>query len=110
VDEGVDPQVARLAFDLGNLSFATSWVALGGFLVAASLALRSERLAPRWTTWLGLLAGAGTIAARAVWTTPFWIAGYGLFAIWTVVVCAAVLGRSRRPAPERSVAGAVTAR
>lgn len=112
VDEGVDPQVARLAFDLGNLSFATAWVALGGFLLVTGGALRTHRLAPGWTAWLAALAGVCTIAARAVWTTPFWVFGYALFATWTVVVCSAVLRRARHRAPEQTgaVADAVTTR
>jgi len=112
MDEGVDPQVARLAFDLGNLSFATAWVALGGFLLLTGVALRAQRLVPGWTAWLAAVSGVGLVAARAVWTTPFWVAGYALFAIWTVVVCAAVLRRARlrHAEPSGTVADAVTVR
>jgi hypothetical protein len=102
VEEGIDPELARLAFDLGNLSFATAWVALGGFTVVTGWALRAHRLAPAWVAWLGTLAGTCAIAARAVWTSPFWLVGYALFLVWTLVICAFLLARAFRARHVRS--------
>jgi hypothetical protein len=102
VEEGIDPELARLAFDLGNLSFATAWVALGGFTVVTGWALQAHRLAPAWVAWLGTLAGVCAIAARAVWTSPFWLVGYALFLVWTLTICAFLLTRAFRTRHVRS--------
>ncbi|TMR88628.1 hypothetical protein [Nonomuraea basaltis] len=91
--EGVDPQLARLAFDLGNVGFATSWVALGSFLIATGWALLSLRTLSAWSGWWAIAAGICLIAARAVWTNPFWLVGYGLFWVWVLVLCVTVLHR-----------------
>ena len=40
--------LAGLAFDLGNLSFASGWVALGSFAVAAGWASLALGALPRW--------------------------------------------------------------
>ncbi|MEU4605968.1 hypothetical protein AB0F43_23520 [Kribbella sp. NPDC023972] len=42
VDDGVDPQLARLAFDQGNLGFANAWLALASFLLAAGWVILSS--------------------------------------------------------------------
>ena len=41
--DDIDPQVARYAFDLGNLSFANSWVATGAVSLCAGLIILSAR-------------------------------------------------------------------
>ncbi|HCT77924.1 MAG TPA: hypothetical protein DGG94_16485 [Micromonosporaceae bacterium] len=87
VSEGVDPQLARFAFDMGNLSFASGWVALGSFAIATGWALLSSQSLPRWLGWWAIAAGVCLVAARAVWTTPFWFLGYSLFWIWVIVLC-----------------------
>ena len=37
-DEGIDQQIARLLFDLGNFNFALMWVMLGALLLAVGIA------------------------------------------------------------------------
>jgi hypothetical protein len=60
----IDPQVARYAYDLGNLSFANSWVVAGAVGICAGLVmLRAPRL-PRWVAWWGPVAGVGEVLAR----------------------------------------------
>jgi hypothetical protein len=36
--DGLDPQIARLLFDLGNFNFATMWVVIGALVFAVGLA------------------------------------------------------------------------
>jgi hypothetical protein len=84
--DGVDPQISRLAFDLGNLSFASGWVALGGFAIATGWAVLASRALPRWLGWWALTAGACLVAARFVWTTPNWLIGYFLLWVWVIAV------------------------
>ena len=46
VSEGLDPQLGRFAFDMGNLAFASAWVALGSFAIAVGWAALSSRSLP----------------------------------------------------------------
>jgi hypothetical protein len=91
--EGLDPQLARFAFDMGNLGFASAWVALGSFAIAAGWVLLTSPSFPRWLGWWALAAGVGLVAARAVWTSPFWFFPYILFWVWVVAMCVVVLRR-----------------
>lgn len=91
--EGVDPQIERLAFDMGNLSFASGWVALGSFAVASGWAAISTRAMPSWLGWWAVIAGVCLVAARAAWTTPIWLLGYALFWLWVIVVSVRLLRR-----------------
>ena len=47
IDEGLDPQLARFAFDLGSITFVNMWVALGSFSVASGCAILDTRPAPQ---------------------------------------------------------------
>ena len=91
IDEGVDPQLARFAFDTGNLSFASAWVLLGSFSLATGWLVLSSRALPAWLGWWALVAGFGLVGARAVWTTPFWYAPYALFWLWVVALSVRLL-------------------
>lgn len=93
--EGLDPQLARLAFDMGNMEFASAWVALGSFALATGLALLSSRMLPRWLGWLAIAAGVCLVAAKAVWTTSFWLLGFGLFWVWVIALCVVLLRRAK---------------
>jgi membrane protein implicated in regulation of membrane protease activity len=66
-------------------------------------ALRAHRLVPAWVAWLGTIAGVCAIAARAVWTSPFWLVGYALFLVWTLAICSLLVARTFRavkPGPD----------
>lgn len=91
VDEGLDPQLARFIFDLGNLSFANGWVALGSLALASGWVMLSSRGFPRWLGWLAVVAGVGLVAARAVWTTPVWFAPYTLLWLWVIMLSVLLL-------------------
>lgn len=95
----LDPQVARYAFDLGNLSFANSWVATGALGLCAGMVIRRSRALPSWLGWWGLLAGAGQVLARAWWTQAFALIPFFAFWIWTVAVSVLLL-RGRFDGPE----------
>ena len=82
----IDPGVAAYAFDVGNLGFANIWVALGAFAVASGWLILDTRVLGRWLGWWAIIAGAGLVLSRFVWTSQIWIAPYVLFWIWAVVV------------------------
>jgi hypothetical protein len=93
--EGLDPQLGRFAFDMGNLGFASAWVALGSFAIAVGWAALSSRSLPGWLGWWAVAAGVGLVAARAVWTSPAWFVPYALFWLWVLVLSVRFLaGRS----------------
>lgn len=96
MDEGVDPQLARFAYDMGNLGFASSWVALGSFALAAGWVILSSRSMPRLLGWWAIAGGAVLVVARAVWTSQFWLIGYALVMLWIVVVSVLLLRERAR--------------
>ena len=85
----ISPQVASYAYDLGNISFANSWVATGAVGLCAGLVMLRAPGLPRWAAWWGLLAGAGEVLARAWFRHGF---AYALFALyWAWVLAMSVL-------------------
>lgn len=103
VDDGVEPQIARYAYDMGNLGFANAWVAMAAFLAAASSVTLPAGVLPRWISWCGLAAAVGLLAGRAVWTTSVWLIGYSLFWVWVVAISIQFL-RGRVPGRTERVA------
>lgn len=95
-DEGVDPQIARYAYDMGNLGFANAWVAMAGFLAAAGWIMLGTPWLPSWLGWVGLAAALGFLVGRAFWTTPIWLLPYAVFWVWVVAVSVQLL-RGRLP-------------
>jgi hypothetical protein len=89
--EDIDPQVARYAFDLGNLSFANGWVATGAVGICTGLIVLTSRSLPRWLGWWALSAGVGSVLARAVWTEGYAFVPFAAFWIWVAVISVALL-------------------
>jgi hypothetical protein len=98
IGEGLDPQIARLLFDQGNLNFANLWIALGSLVLATGLiALNSDRF-PAWLGWGSILLAVGLLLARVIWTSAIAFAPYVLFWLWMIVLGIRIMRR-----PERSV-------
>ena len=98
----IDPQVARYAYDLGNLSFANGWVSAGAVGICAGLIVLSSRDLPRWLGWWGLVAGVGSVLARADWTAEAAFVPFAAFWLWVAVLSVVLLmGRFAVAAPER---------
>jgi hypothetical protein len=89
--DDIDPQVARYAFDLGNLSFANGWVAAGALGICTGLIVGGSRDLPRWLGWWGLIAGVGSVLARAVWTESYAFVGFAAYWIWVAVLSVTLL-------------------
>lgn len=87
----IDPQVARYAFDLGNLSFANGWVATGAVALCAGLLMVSARDLPSWLGWWAIVAGVGQVLGRAVWTHDIAFVPFTAFWIWVLVVSVLLL-------------------
>ncbi len=96
--DSIDPQVARYAFDLGNISFANGWVATGAVAICAGLIILSAAELPRWLGWWAIVAGVGQVLARAVWTNDLAFVPITLFWLWAAVVCGLLFaGRFESP-------------
>lgn len=102
IDEGLDPAMARMLFDQGNLAFANFWVFLAGLLLASGAVGRRTGALPAWLDWTGVLGAVGLLAARAAWaSTQAVFVPYAVFLVW-IVAASVVLMRSPAPgeAPE----------
>jgi len=100
--DDIDPQVARYAFDLGNLSFANGWVSAGAVGICTGLIVIGNRDLPQWLGWWALIAGIGSVLARAVWTEDYALVPFTAFWIWVgVLSMALLLGRFAVTGAER---------
>jgi hypothetical protein len=89
--DDIDPQVARYAFDLGNLSFANGWVSAGAVGVCTGLIVIGNRDLPQWLGWWALIAGIGSVLARAVWTEDYAMVPFTAFWMWVGVLSVTLL-------------------
>lgn len=96
--EDLDPQLARYAFDVGNLTFTNAWVAMGSFAIACGWVMVSTGFLPRWLGWLAIVGGGGLVLARGVRLSEIWFLPYGLFWLW-VIVCSVLLIRRAASLP-----------
>jgi hypothetical protein len=94
-NEGLDPQIVRLLFDLGNFNFASMWVTLGALLVAVGIATHRFKVFPTWIGWLSLVVGVGLVVARIFWTSTAAFAPYVFFWVWLVAVGVVMFRRTR---------------
>jgi hypothetical protein len=106
--DDLDPQIARYAFDQGNVALANGRVALGGFAVCCGWIIASTGFLRRWLGWLAIAAGVGLALSRISWTSGIWLLPYAMFWLWVVIVSVLLLRRSfgdaaGRPAPARPV-------
>ena len=44
VEDGLSPEMSRTLFDLGNFTFATQWIAIGGFLLFTGISSLQTRV------------------------------------------------------------------
>jgi hypothetical protein len=99
INEGLDPQIARLFFDQGNLNFANLWVSLGSMVLAAGLIVRQTNRFPHWLGWGSIALAVGLFLARAVWTSPVVFIPYMLFWLWLILFGILILRRGKKSQP-----------
>ncbi len=80
----LDASVALFAFDVGNLGFANTWLAIGSFCIAAGWVLLDSRAVRSWWAWWIIAAGVGLVVARFAWESGIWYLPYALFWVWVV--------------------------
>lgn len=93
-NEGLDPQIARLLFDLGNFNFAAMWVMIGVLVSAAGLVAIRFGAFPVWLGWTGLVVGVGLVIARIFWTSTVAFTPYVLFWVWLGAISVVMFRRS----------------
>jgi hypothetical protein len=87
----ISPPVATYAYDLGNISFANSWVAAGAVGLCAGLIMLGAPGLPRWAAWWGLIAGAGEVLARAWFRHGFAYGPFAAYWLWVLAVSVLLL-------------------
>jgi hypothetical protein len=87
IGDGLNPEIARLLFDQGNLSFANIWVLLAGMLLAAGIGSLTSGALPAWLSWAALVIALGLVVARAFWASgnAALFIPYLLFWLWVIV-------------------------
>jgi len=99
VNEGLDPQIARLHFDLANFAFAGIWVALASFLLATSVIILRTAVFPGWVGWFGGGIAVSLLVARAFWaSSQIAFLPYFLFWLWLLATSVALIRRIGREA------------
>jgi Domain of unknown function (DUF4386) len=94
--DDLDPQIARYAFDEGQVAFANARVALGSFAVCCGWVIASTGFLPRWLGWLAIASGVGLALSRISWTSYSWLLPYGMFWLWVIIVALLLLRRNFR--------------
>ena len=95
IEEGLDPQLARTLFDMGNLNFVDIWVSFAGMLIAASvLSIRTGAL-PKWLGWAGMVVALGLVIARGFWEQSGMVVFiYAFFWLWMIVTGVVLIRRA----------------
>lgn len=90
------PELAGYAFDVGNIGFANSWLALASLAVAAGWVTTRTGVLPRWLGWCAIASGAGLVVARYLWFVDgLWFLPYALFWLWVIATCIRLLRHPR---------------
>jgi hypothetical protein len=95
IGDGLDPEIARLLFDQGNLNFAQIWVALGSMVLVVGIIASLSDHFPTWLSWASIILAVGLFLARAVWTQSIAFAPYVLFWVWMIALGVIMLRRNR---------------
>jgi hypothetical protein len=100
----IDEMLAAYAFDVGNIGFANSWLALASLSLSAGSVIISTGAQPRWTGWSAIGIGIGFVLARYFWFVEgFWFVPYGLFWVWVITVCVRLIRGSSASTRSRTM-------
>jgi hypothetical protein len=99
IRDGLDPQIAQILFDLGNLAFATSWMFFASMLLAVGVAALAYKFLPGWFGWSSIVIAVALLIARIVWTTQVAFIPWVLFWLWLVVASIVLFRRVGKVQP-----------
>lgn len=90
----LDPTLAGYAYDVGNIGFANTWLAMASFALACGSVVLSTRFLPTWTGWCAVTSGTGLLIVRFLWTVDgLWLLPYGLLWLWILATCVHLIRR-----------------
>jgi hypothetical protein len=84
IRDGLDPQIAQILFDFGNLAFATSWIFFASMLLAVGVGALAYRSLPGWLGWSSIVLAVALLLARIIWTSQAAFIPWVLFWIWLI--------------------------
>lgn len=102
IGDGLDPELARTLFDLGNFAFATSWVFFGGMVLAAGVGALHYKVFSRWLGWFSIVLAILLLLARIIWTTQVAFVPWVLFWVWLIVVSVVLIRRAGKIVENRT--------
>jgi hypothetical protein len=105
IREGLDPQIGRTLYDLGNFAFATSWVFFASVLLAAGVAAILYGALPRWLGWASIIVAVGLLAGRIIWTSQAAFIPWVLFWLWLIVISVVLIRRAGKSESQIATAG-----
>lgn len=111
ISEGLDPGIARLTFDQGNLGFANYQVALGGLALTTGIIGVRDGAFARWLGWLGIVTGVLLFIGRWFWFEPTMLIflPYMLFYVWLITTSVALILKVRRAEASPEIEAVVAA-
>jgi hypothetical protein len=105
IREGLDPQIGRTLYDLGNFAFATSWVFFASLLLATGVAAILYGALPRWLGWASIIVAIGLLAGRFIWTSQAAFIPWVLFWLWLIVISVVLIRRAGKSESQIATAG-----
>ncbi len=99
VDDGLDPNVAQLVYDLANQGLFNVAILFGGFLLAVGVAVIRTRALPLWIGWAAVVIAAGLFGTRAAPMESLAIVVPSLlYYIWLIVTSVMLIRRAGKAA------------
>ena len=95
VEDGLSPEMSRTVFDLGNFTFATQWIAIGGFLLFTGISSLQTRVFATWIGWSSVVIALALLVGRYFWTDQTAFGSYVLYWIWLIVISVILFIRAR---------------
>lgn len=90
----VFPEVIHAADDAGYVMHATAGAGVSVMLIAATVALTSAGVLPRWALWVGVIIGIAALASILFFTIWLWL-------LWIAILSVLLFLRSRTAVPVR---------
>jgi hypothetical protein len=85
IENGLTPELAQILFDLGNFTFAISWVFMAGFILPTGIISLKSHVFSKWFSWFSIITAILLLLAIFFWTSPFAFVPYILTYLWFIV-------------------------
>jgi hypothetical protein len=85
LNNGLTPELAQILFDLGNFTFAISWVFMAGFILFTGIISLKTLVFSRWFSWFSVITAILFLLAIFIWTSPLAFLPYVLTYVWFIL-------------------------